>query len=166
MFIENDIRFNIQGNVIVIRDENLLYQAALKILQTRIRSNPFQAFYGSSIVSRIGTKAVGATATLLTEDVQMALRNLQSLQTAQAKYQAVTAKERLYTVSSVNVTQSQDDLTVFLVDVVVLNASNQPVSISIVFSVPGVVALAGSNGLSLGLDYAGLTQVQSNSMFR
>lgn len=160
-FIENDYRFNLQGDPLLIQDENLLYQAALKILLTLIRSNPYHPSYGSAITSRIGTKAVGAVTSLLTEDVQNALSTMQALQTAQAKYQQVSAKERLFAVSSVKVTPSPDDPTVFEVDVVVRNAAGDPVSITIVFSVPGVVALAGTNGLSLGLEAAGLTNAQS-----
>ena len=165
-FIENDYRFDVQGDSVLIQDENLLYQAALKILLTVIRSNPYHPSYGSAITSRIGAKAIGATASLVTGDVQTALANMQAMQSAQAQYQAVSAKERLYAVSSVRVTPSPDDPTVFEVDVVVSNASGDPVSISIVFTVPGVAALAGTNGLSLGLETTGITSLQSNRILR
>lgn len=158
--VENDYRFNLQGEEVFIQDENLLYQAALKILLTRIRSNPYHPGYGSAITSRIGAKAIGATASLITGDVQQALSNMQSLQIAQSKFQAVSAKERLYAVSSVRVTPSPDDATMFLVDVVVRNASGDPVAISIVFTVPGVAALSGTNGLSLGLESTGLSSLR------
>ena len=165
-YIENDYRYDMQGDAILIKDENLLYQASLKVLLTRIRSNPFHPGYGSSITSRIGSKAVGAVAMLITEDVQRALANLQLMQQGQVKYQSVSAKERLYAVTSVRVTPSASDPTVFELDVGVQNASGDPVSITIVFSVPGVVALTGSNGLSLGLETTGLTSSQAASAFR
>jgi hypothetical protein len=104
---------------------------------------------------------VGAVTSLLTEDVQNALATMQALQQAQTKFQVVSAKERLYAVSSVRVTPSPNDPTAFEVDVVVRNAAGDPVSITIVFSVPGAVALTGSNGLSLGLGGVGLTSAQS-----
>lgn len=154
--IENDYRFSIQGDPITIVDENLLYQAALKIILTRVRSNPYHTYYGSALTSRVGAKAIGAVTSLLTEDVQTALSTMQRLQLAQAKYQQVSAKERLYAVTSVHVAPSADDPTAFLVDVVVTNASGTPVAISIVFTVPGVTALTGSNGMSLGLGAVGL----------
>lgn len=157
-FIENDAQFDLTGDIILIRDENLLYQAALKILLTRIRTNPFHQFYGSNISSRIGVKAIGAVTTLITEDVQTALQTLQQLQQAQAKFQQVSAKERLFSVSSVRVTPSSEDATVFLLDVVVSNASGAPIALNVVFSVPGVTALAGTNGLSLGLEATGTGQ--------
>jgi hypothetical protein len=164
-YIENDYRFNLQGDSVLVQDENLLYQAALKILLTQLRSNPYHPGYGSAIMSRVGTKAVGAVTSLLTGDVQTALANLQLMQQEQAKHQTVSAKERLYAVTSVRVTPSPSDPTVFEVDVSVVNASGTPVSISIVFSVPGAFALAGTNGLSLGLGPSGLT-TQSNRLLR
>ena len=44
----------------------------------------------------------------------------------------------------------------FEVVVVAANASNVPVVISTVFAAPGTAALAGTNGLSLGLEGFGL----------
>ena len=165
-YIENDCRFDLQGDAVLIQDENLLYQAALKILLTQLRSNPYHLDYGSAIMSRIGTKAIGAAAALITGDVQTALANMQAQQRDQAKYQVVSAKERLYAVSSVRVTPSPLDPTAYVVDVVVLNASGDPVAISIVYSVPGVAALAGTNGLSLGLETTGLSTSQSSRLLR
>lgn len=160
-FIENDYRFDLSGTPLLIQGENLLYQAALKVLLTRIRSNPYHPGYGSAITSRIGTKAIGAVTTLLTEDVQNALSTLQAIQTNQAKSQQVSAKERLYSVSSIRVSADTKDPTVFRIDVVVLNAAGSPVQLNIVFSIPGAVALTGSNGLSLGLETTGLTSAQA-----
>lgn len=164
--IENDYLYNIQGDAFLIENENLLYQAALKILLTEKGSNPFHLAYGTQIKSRIGTKAIGAVATLLNEDVRKALQNLQVLQKEQARYQEVSPKERLYSVLSVDVLRHQQDQTVFLVDVVVSNASGEPINISIVFSVPGVIALVGTNNLSLGLETTGLTHAEATSIFK
>jgi len=155
-YVENDMRFDIQGGPLLVENENLLYQAALKILLTQRGSNPFHTRYGSLIMSRIGNKAVGAVATLINEDVQTALALMQSYQAAQSKFQTVTAKERLYSVLSVDVYPHETDLTAFMVDVVVSNASGEAINLSVVFSVPGAVALMGSNGLSLGLETTGL----------
>lgn len=155
--IENDWRFDVNGDLVLIENEDLLYQAALKILLTRKGSNPYHPNYGSSLLSRVGRKAVGGTMTLLQEDVRTALATMQSLQDQQRQYQSVNLRERLYSVVSVEVLQHEQDPTVYLVDVVVSNGSGTPVSLNIVFSVPGAVALTGSNGLSLGLEGAGLS---------
>lgn len=165
-YIENDWRFDPQGDPITIVNEDLLYQAALKILLTERGSNPFHTAYGSRLLSRIGAKAIGATATLIREDVLTSLQRMQALQGQQAKYQQVAIRERLANIISVEVRPHQADQTAFLVDVVVSNASGQPVQLSVVFSVPGAVALAGTNNLSLGLETTGLTPAESRRIFQ
>ena len=156
--VENDYRFDVNGQALMIENENLLYQAALKILLTDKGSNQFFTWYGSSIRSRIGSKAISGVAALISEDVRQALVRFQSLQEGQAKYQTVTFKERLYAILSVNVAPHAQDPTTYLVDVTVQNASAEPISLSIVYTTPNVVALMGSNGLMLGTEAAGLGQ--------
>ena len=155
-FVENDWRFNPQGEVILIDNENLLYQACMKALLTVKGSNPFHPLYGSSILDRIGSKLVGGSLLQIQEDVRSALQNVRSVQDKQQRYQIVTDKERLYAVLAVNVKPGSDPTTV-LVNVTVQNASAEPIALSIVFTVPGAVALAGTNGMSLGLERAGLS---------
>jgi len=164
-FVENDWRFDIEGELITVENEDLLYQAALKILLTRIGSNPYHTAYGSGIINRIGAKAVGAVATQIQDDVRTALSRMQSLQKQQAQYQKVSLKERLYSILSAEVFPHDTDPTAFLVDVVVSNGTNEPVRLSIVFSVPGAVALAGTNNLTLGLESTGLTVEESREVF-
>jgi hypothetical protein len=160
-FIENDFRYNLQGDPILIDNENLLYQAALKMMLTDKGSNPYHRWYGTGLRQRIGLKALSATAALVNEDIRNALGKMQKIQAAQAKYQPVSLRERMNKVLAVDVLPHETDNTAFLVDVVVSNASGRPISLSIVFSVPGVVALMGSNGLSLGLETTGLSAEQS-----
>lgn len=154
-YVENDMRFDPQGELVLIDNENLLYQACMKALLTRKGSNEYHPAYGSTIMDRVGTKFLGATTMLLQEDVRAALLRVQKVQNEQAKYQPVTAKERFYTLKNVQVTPG-DDPTTALVQVTVMNAALEPVNLSIVFSVPGAVALAGSNGKTLGLPSVGL----------
>jgi hypothetical protein len=106
-------------------------------------------------MDRVGTKFLGAATTLMQEDVRSALLRVQNVQNEQSKYQVVTSKERFYSLKNVQVIPG-DDPTTALVQVTVVNASLEPINLSIVFSVPGAVALAGSNGLSLGLQGVGL----------
>ncbi len=155
-FIENDMRFDAGGNMIFITNENLLYQAALKILLTDKGSNPFFPWYGTTIRERIGSKALTGVASVLSEDVRKALTQMQGLQGEQAKYQQVSFRERLYAVLGVNVKRHAQDLTTFLIEVSVQNASGEPISLDIVFTVPEVVAMMGTNGLMLGTEAAGL----------
>lgn len=141
---ENDLRFDTSGDLIIIGGFDLLYQAALKIVLTRLRSNPFHPEYGSSIQSRIGSKAISTTTTLITSDVQTALSTMQTSQLKQSRYQQVSLAERLYSVSSVQVRQDPQDMTAFLVDVVVTSASGDPVALTISYSVPGVTSTSGT----------------------
>jgi len=165
-FVENDFRFDAGGNMILIQNEDLLYQAALKILLTDRGSNPFYPWYGTTIRERIGTKALSGVSSVLVEDVRKALSQMQALQTNQAKYQQVTFKERLYAVLQVDVKRHAQDPTTFLIELVVQNASGQPIQLNIVFTVPEVVALMGSNGLMLGTQAAGLGTEQVWSTFK
>lgn len=165
-FVENDFRYNANGSLILIRNEDLLYQAALKILLTDRGSNPYFPRYGTTIRERIGSKALSGIASVISEDVRRALAQMQALQTQQAKYQQVSYKERLYQVLAVNVKPHAQDPSTYLVEVVVQNASGDPIQLNIVFTVPEVVALMGSNGLMLGTEPAGLTPSEASSAFR
>ena len=148
--VENDLQFDSFGDVLLVENENLLYQAALKILLTDLKSNPYHNWYGTTLKSRIGSKSIGLVAASINEEVRSTLEKLKQVQSSQAKYQRVSFKERLYSIQSVQTMQHEKDPTIFLVDVVVQNASNDPVTLSIVYTVPGAAALAGTNGMSLG----------------
>lgn len=152
--VENDYRFSATasqtaagtvpaGSIITIANEDLLYQEALKIVLTNRGSNPFHPSYGSSVLSRIGSKTLAATAAAINQDVRRALLLLQESQAQQAQYQSVTARERLYAIQSVNTTPDQYDPTVFYVDVTVQNASTAPVTLNIVYATSGVTSRNG-----------------------
>jgi hypothetical protein len=155
-YVENDYRFDKDGAMVTIANADLLYQACLKSILTRRGSNPYHTAYGSRVMNRIGSKRAGATAADLEQDVMEALKQVLSVQRKQARFQQVTDSERLYQISSVNIRPSPTDPTTFQIAVVVRNGSNRPVSLNIVYSAPGAVALAGSNGLSLGVPSTGL----------
>jgi phage baseplate assembly protein W len=154
--IENDYRIDASGEPIRVINEDLLNQSVLKIVITRKGSNPFHPSYGSSISTKIGLKALGATQTSINEDVSRAVAYFQRLQEAQSKVQEITLRERLYNIISVTTDPSIDDPTVFRTGIVAQNASGQPVSITTVFAAPGAAALVGTNGLSLGLAPLGI----------
>jgi len=149
--VENDFQIDSQGSYLIIENENLLYQASMKIILTDKGSNPFHTWYGTSISSRIGSKAVGNIAGALAEDVRQALTNLQNIQTQKSKWQPVTFKERLYQILQVQVYPDPQDQTAFTIDVVVQNAAREPVQLSIVYTTPGTVSRMTSNGRTLAL---------------
>jgi phage baseplate assembly protein W len=149
-YVENDYRFDKLGDIITIDNENLLYQACLKMILTERGSNIYHPAYGSKIMNMIGRKRMSAAAMQIQEDVQNALQKVKNLQTGQRKFQAVTDREYLYSVTEVTVSEGNEDPTGFFVNVVVQNASGVRVPVTIAYSVPGAVALAGSTGESLG----------------
>ena len=159
-YVENDYRFNPNGEIITIVNEDLLYQACLKAILTVQGSNSYHPAYGSKMTTRIGRKIVGASAALVKEDVTNALAKVQTLQSGQMRYQSVNSREMLYSIDTVDVRISTEDPTIFFVDVFVRNAAGKPVQLSTVFSVPGTIALAGSNNQPLGLEAAGLSRSQ------
>ena len=148
--VENDFRFGDQGIPLQVRNENLLYQSCLKILLTELKSNIYYPWYGTNLMSLIGSKSNPATANNIQQSIREALRNLQAQQAQQSKYQQISPKERLYSVDNVGVRQAPEDPTVYLADVVVRNYSFEPISVSIVYTAPGAYALPGTNRLSLG----------------
>lgn len=148
--VENDYRFDAQGAALMVRDENLLYQSVLKYLLTEIRSNVYHPWYGSTLTTLIGTKVLGGTGAGIRQSVTTALTSFKALQDAQAKYQRITAKERLFAVDNIAVAQSPADPTVFLVQVSVRNYANEPVDITIAYAAPGTFALPGTNQIALG----------------
>lgn len=154
--IENDYRILASGEPATVINEDLLNQDVLKILTTIRGSNPFHPRYGSTILNRIGTKAVVGTVSSINEDVAVTLDIFKRLQTEKARYQQVTPREKLAALTSLQTRPSEFDPTIFEVDIVATNASNIPVSITTVFAAPGTAALAGTNGLSLGLSGFGL----------
>lgn len=139
-FVENDYAFDINGQAILIENENLLNQAAVKIVFTLKGSNPFHPFYGTNILNRIGTKALSSVANIINEDVRRALSAMQRLQREQAKYQPVSFKEQLLSIESVQTIPDPEDPTVFDVDIVLRNASNEPIKLTVFFTVPQVIS--------------------------
>jgi|GEM_PF-1942730 len=154
--IENDYRVGANGEPSTIENEDLLNQDCLKVLSTVKNSNPFHPEYGTQLLNRIGTKALGTGVATINEDVITALTVFQRTQDFAGRWQEITARQRLASVISIDTTPSPFDPTIFEVVIVAANAANVPVVISTVYAAPGTAALAGSNGLSLGLEGFGL----------
>lgn len=159
--VENDYRIARDGNFLLVANENLLYQQAMKMILTVRGSNPFHPEYGSLLTTRIGSKVLADTQGILQMDVITCLERLKGLQRMQAKYQVVSPRERLQSIQGVSVIQSPDDPTAFGIQGVIRNASNEPISLSLLFAVTGSVALTNSRGESLGAfgSIANLTSV-------
>lgn len=141
--VENDIRFDDQGNLSMIEGYDLLYQRVAKVLLTERGSNPYQTFYGSTATRLIGQKVSAGVVQALKASVRKALDDLIDIQNQQASVQTMSFEERVKSVLNVEVSTVGDDETAYLVRVVVQSFSAQPVSINIVFAVPGSIPLDG-----------------------
>jgi phage baseplate assembly protein W len=141
--VENDIRFNGLGELQKVQDTDLLYQNIAKTLLTEMGSNPYHSWYGSNANRLIGQKNNAALGVSLRLSVQQALDKFQSVQQDLKKVQDISLEERLISVQSVEVSQLNGNATAVLCKVVVKSGANKPVSVNIVFSVPGAISLDG-----------------------
>lgn len=141
--VENDIRFNGFGELQKVQDTDLLYQNIAKTLLTEMGSNPYHEWYGSNAHRLIGQKNNAALGVSLRLSVQQALDKFQSVQQDLKKVQDISLEERLISVQSVEVSQLNGNATAVLCNVVVKSGANRPVSVNIVFSVPGAISLDG-----------------------
>lgn len=148
--VENDFRVDPGGRLQLINDEDLLYQACLKALLTELGTNLQHTWYGSNIMTLVGSKVHTGIASVISSEIQRVLETHIGIQEQQAKYQNVTMKERLYRVAKVNVQQHAKDPTTFLCEVIVQNYSGTPVRLNIVYTAPGAHSLVRENGAVVG----------------
>jgi phage baseplate assembly protein W len=141
--VENDIRWNDQGEMGILGGTDLLYQNVAKSILTEIGSNPYHSFYGSNALSLIGRKVNSGTAMSLRESVNSSLNKLISVQRLQRESQDLSAEEKILGVESITVSQIDNDQTSLLCNVVVRSGAGQPVSVNVIFSVPGSTSLNG-----------------------
>lgn len=144
--IENDLRFRSNGEPALVTGENLLHQMVMKAVLTIKRSNKYHRWYGSSVMDSIGLKNAGAAVGSIKAELRSCIQRMIALQSEQEKYQNVSRSERIVDVIAINCKAHQNDPTTLLVDIAVRNASYRPVSISVVFSVPGASATLRRDG--------------------
>ena len=150
--VENDFRFDVQGEPRMVGNEDLLQQRLGKIMFTLKGSNPFHPRYGANL--RVGVKNLGGLT--IREDVEAAASYLMQIQDFQGRSQELTARERIAAITAVTVVPAEDDPTRIDIYLEARNASGRPVNITTTYTAPGVAALAGTNGVSLGLAPRGL----------
>ena len=146
--VENDWRYTATGDVIQAVDEALLLQEMLKLIFTELGSNPFHTWYGTSLNDQIGRKiSVGnLLQNLIVQDIYRAFGRWQSIKKQQeiAIGQFVSDAEYPYRLLNVSVQQSQQDFTVFFVNMTVQNRSQTPIVIDRGIRVPQPADLLGS----------------------
>lgn len=146
--IENDWRYNSQGTLIKVQDEQLLHQELLKSTYTVKGSNPFHTWYGTNIVNTIGRKlsSTGIIQNMIVSEVYEAFRRWQGIKKQQEEVvgQLVTDKEFPFRMLSVNLRQSDHDPTVIFVSAVIQSRSTEPILIERGVRTPIPLDLLGS----------------------
>jgi phage baseplate assembly protein W len=141
--VENDILFDEFGSMKLIGGYDLLYQRIAKCLLTELGSNPYHSFYGSNAMTLIGQKVSAGVVISLRTSVQNALDTLIDVQTQQSKVQEMSLEERVKRVRSIDVSTVGNDETSYLVRVSVESFSMQPISVNVLFTVPGAFNMDG-----------------------
>lgn len=141
--VENDLRFDEYGEAQKLTGTDLLYQTVAKTVLTNKGSNPYHEFYGSNAFSLIGKKSSVGIAEALRQSVTEALNKIQDQQRLQAQVQTLYPEEKLLGVLAVTVQQVGDDLTHYLCNIVVRSGAGRPVSVNVIFAVPGSLPLNG-----------------------
>lgn len=146
--VENDWVYGKDGNVIEVRQEALLIQELMKIMYTVRGSNPFQPWYGTTLVEQIGNKLStrGIVQNAITSDINVTFTRWQSIKRQQELNvgQFVSDEEYPFRLDSVLLEQSQKDPTVIFVNMTVQNRSNKPIQLSRGIKLPQPTDLLGS----------------------
>jgi hypothetical protein len=146
--VENDWRYGQDGNVVEVRDEALLIQEMMKATYTAKGSNPFHPWYGSSILEQVGQKisASGLVQNIIVSDIYRVFQKWQEIKTDQEQKvgQFVSDAEFPFQLLGVNIEQSQQDPTVFYVNVDIRSRSLKPIQLSRGLRVPQPTDLLGS----------------------
>jgi len=145
--IENDLRHNIQGDVVLVGDQNLMLQEVNKIILTLKGSNVYHRWYGTSISTLVGSKLLGSsyTETQLVKEITDALNKYQQIKEQQSKYQPVTRAESLRRIVSIDVEQDNLELTAFNVSIVLESQAGELETFYTTLSINDINA----NGFSL-----------------
>lgn len=146
--VENDWQYTGAGELVKVRNADLLMQEVLKITYTEKGSNPFHAWYGTGLLESIGKKLTdqGLVQNMILSDLQNAFRRWQSVkrQQEEAIGQLVSDAEYPVRLAVVNLQQDPTDPTIIYVNAVVQNRSSQPIQISRGLALPQPVAILGS----------------------
>jgi hypothetical protein len=147
--VEFDWRYDQSGNIITVKDDNLLVQELEKDFFTILGSNPFHIWYGTNLLDTIGSKltANGFVQNVIMSDIYTAFNRWQQVKTQQQNNvgQYVSDKEFPYRLLSVQLQQSQQDPTVIFVNMTIQNRSTQPIQLSRGLKIAQPYDLLGAN---------------------
>jgi len=135
----DDIQYDIRGQALKIRDENLLLQNLEKFTVTEIQSNAFHTFIGTSLSKLLGQRITDTSfiASKITQEINTTLDVLRSLQEQYSSTgRTVTSGELFDTIEDVKVRFDPDDPTIIRTDVTVLAQSGRNVDFTQYLQLP------------------------------
>ncbi len=141
--VENDLRFDTAGEMVMVEGYDKLYQTVAKVCLTRVNSNPYHSWYGTNAFDLIGNKLQSATESSLRDSVSKAIGKVFDVQNQAEKIQAMTPEEKISRIRSISVDLIEEDQTTYLVSVDIISRANTTVNINILFAVPGSFDLTG-----------------------
>ena len=146
--VENDWRYSKTGEIIQVRDEALLIQEIQKLFYTARGSNPFHAWYGTTLLDMIGKKLTmgGMLQNLIVSDIHSAFNRWQSIKNAQEQKvgQYVSDEEYPFRLLTVDLQQSSQDPTVIFVNLVIQSRSQKQIQLTRGLRIPEPTDLLGA----------------------
>jgi len=132
--VENDWRYNVNGDVIEVRNEALLIQEIQKIMFTVQGSNIFNTWYGTNILNTVGKKlsASGIIQSFIVSDVRDAFRRWQSIKRQQEENvgQIVSDEEYPFQILELRLVPDPSDPTILFINATIQNRSSRQIQLS------------------------------------
>jgi len=147
--IEQDYRYNINGTLLTVRNEQKLVQDMRKIVLTAIGSNIFHTWYGTSIPALIGAKITNASLirSKMESDIRVAIRRYSDTQTKQLRAllnvpgASVDPRERFGQLLKLEVQQDVSEPTAYNIQIAFTNRSAELLTVDTTVALPDPVSL-------------------------
>lgn len=143
--VEQDYRFDDNGVVVKVYNEQKLAQDVRKIVLTELGSNQFHKWYGTSIVGLLGSKITNASfiRAKMESDIRTALRRYSDTQRLQERAApgTVDPRERFGSILQLEVQQDAIEPTAYNILIKFTNRARDLVTVDTTVSVPDPVSL-------------------------
>lgn len=127
-----DLAIGSDGDLDKVQNTDKLVQDVLKLLLTKIGSNPFFPWYGSPLTSSMVGTALDASflISMAENQIRSGLETIQNLQRDQAIRQKVTPGELLAAIRSIQVLRSPIDPRFFTIELTLLTKALKSITTS------------------------------------
>lgn len=130
--INGDISFDDQGRTELVRNNNKLVQAVLKLISTTLGSDPFEPSYGLGITSAsLGTlTTANITQQKMESEITSGLEALQAEQQSLAQIQVLTPGEIIQNIDYVVVEQDETDPRQYNIFIELTTLERTPITVT------------------------------------